>query len=272
MPTTTTVDGTTLFYNDWGSGPAVVLVHGWPLSSAMWESQALALLDAGFRVISYDRRGFGRSGQPSGGYEYNTFTDDLKAVLDACRVTSFALVGFSMGGGEVARYMSRYFGKGVAKIALIGSIVPCLLKGPDNPGGVPREVFTGIQDGLRKDRASFLAAFFPSFYGMVDGQAPVSHALLDWHLSIALDAAPHATIACVAAWLEDFRPDVKACKVPTLIVHGTQDVNVPIEVSARPARALMPHAVYKEYEGAPHGLCATHAERLNADLIAFLRG
>jgi pimeloyl-ACP methyl ester carboxylesterase len=267
----TTPDGTRIYVKDWGSGPAVVLIHGWPLSADMWEAQAPALVDAGFRVIAYDRRGFGRSDQPWSGYDYNTLSDDLKAVLEARKVDSFALVGFSMGGGEVARYMTRHHARGVTKAALLGSIVPFLLQTADNPGGAPRSVFTGLQDGLRADRAAFIEKFLPGFYGLDKRPDAVSPALLAWHRAIALAASPRATVACVDAWLEDFRADAKAFRVPTLILHGTGDAIVPIDLSARAAAKLIPHAKLIEYPDAPHGFCATHAAKITADLIGFLR-
>ncbi|MBY0263193.1 MAG: alpha/beta hydrolase [Phycisphaerales bacterium] len=262
MPHAHAADGTKLYYKDWGTGPAVVLVHGWPLSADMWEAQAPALVEARFRVVAYDRRGFGRSDQPWSGYDYNTFTDDLKAVVDACGLTSFALVGFSMGGGEVARYMTRHGGRGVTKAALLGSIVPLLGKSADNPVGVPREALDGIIKGLREDRAAFLESFFPNFYGHTLLSHPVSAAALAWHRSIALQASPKATTAC---------DDARAFKVPTLIIHGDADAIVPIDTSARAAKKLIPGAKYIEYAGAPHGFCTTHAERTTPDLLAFLK-
>jgi len=271
MPHAQSADGTKIYVKDWGMGPAVVLIHGWPLSADMWEAQAYALVDAGFRVVAYDRRGFGRSEQPWDGYDYNTLADDLKAVVDACGLSSFALVGFSMGGGEVARFMTRHAGRGVTKAALLGSIVPLLGKSPENPGGVARADLDPMVKGIREDRAAFLESFFPKFYGQSLLSHPVSSAALAWHRDIALQSSPRATVACIDAWFEDFRDDARAFKVPTLIIHGDADAIVPIDAGGRAAKKLIPHASLIEYAGAPHGFCVTHAQRTSDDLIKFLR-
>lgn len=263
-------DGTHLYVKDWGSGPPVVLIHGWPLSADSWEHQAVHLAENGHRVIAYDRRGFGRSEQPWGGYDYDTLADDLAAVMDDRGLSAAALVGFSMGGGEVVRYLSRHGAAKVRKVALIASVVPYLLKGRDNPDGVPGSTFDDMKAQVDKDRPAFLESFFKVFYGqgMVSG---VSQGVLDWSSHVAFDASAKATKACIDAFgRTDFRPDLPMVTVPTLIIHGTSDKTVPIDPSARAAAKAIPQAVLKEYEGAPHGLLATHAERVTRDLLEFL--
>lgn len=264
--------GARLFYKDLGAGRPVVLIHGWPLSADMWEHQVVALVERGFRVISYDRRGFGRSEQTSGGYDYDTFADDLAAVIRATGAHDASLVGFSMGGGEVARYLARHGREGVRSAALIGAVTPYLLKTDDNPDGVPGEEFEKIKRGIRDDRPAFLADFAKSFYGVGLVSRPVSGEWLDWDFQVAMQASPIATLACVDAFgRTDFRRDMAAfADVPTLIIHGTGDKTVPIETSARQAARLVPHATLVEYDGAPHGLFATEAQRLNDDLLRFL--
>jgi pimeloyl-ACP methyl ester carboxylesterase len=275
MPMIEADDGTALYVKEWGDpeAPAVVLIHGWPLSADSWDDQALALANAGHRVITYDRRGFGRSDQPWDGHDYDTLADDLAAVIEACEVDDPALVGFSMGGGEVARFLSRH---GPArKVALVSSVVPFLQRSNDHEEGVPLAVFTGIKAGLMADRAGFLAAFLRDFYGM-DGEAPgsggpVSEAQIDWSLQIALQAGLKATLDCVDSFSgTDFRPDLESFTMPTLIIHGTGDRTVPIDITARAAARAIPGATLIEYEGAPHGLIASHKDRVTQDLLAFL--
>lgn len=273
MPRITTADGTTLFCHDWGSGRPVVLIHGWPLDADMWEYQVPDLLDAGYRVIAYDRRGFGRSDQPASGYDYDTLAEDLKAVLDGLDLREATLVGFSMGGGEVARYLSRHGAARVASACLIASVTPCLLAGPDNPDGVPAGVFAEMIEGLKADRPAFLASFSKSFFGAGLLNFQVSSELLAWTGQVAMLASPVATLACVKAFSEtDFRPDMKAFTVPTMIIHGSADAIVPAEKSAEVAARLVPNALYRLYEDAPHGLFFTDRRRLNPDLLAFLGG
>ncbi|MEF2070840.1 alpha/beta fold hydrolase [Consotaella aegiceratis] len=271
MPVVKTQDDIALHVKDMGSGRPVVLIHGWPLTGDMFEYQTLALLEAGYRVITYDRRGFGQSGHPANGYDYDTFASDLAAVLEAGDLRDVALVGFSMGGGEVARYLSRHGTQRVAKVALISSVVPYMLKGEDNPGGVEESVFEDIKQQIRKDRFDFLTTFAQQFYGVGYVSSPVSKSLLDWSFMLAIMASPLATIRCVDAFGKtDFRPDLKAFTVPTLIVHGTDDKTVPIDVAGRAAAKGIPHATLIEYEGEPHGLFATAPDRLNEDLIGFI--
>lgn len=272
MPYVTTRDGTDLYVKDWGSGRPVILIHGWPLSADSWDAQAMALAYAGYRAIAYDRRGFGRSAQPWSGYTYDTFSDDLADVMAATGATSDAtLIGFSMGGGEVARYMSRHDGKGVIAAGLIGSVVPFMLQTEDHPNGAPMEVFDGIKAGIIADRPGFFRGFLRNFFGVDTLPDPVSDDVVAWAWQIAMQASLKATLDCVTAFgTTDFRGDLPAFKVPTLIVHGTGDGIVPIDISARPAAAGIAGSQLIEYEGAPHGFTVTHRDRFTADLLAFL--
>lgn len=272
MPRIKARDGTELYVKDWGSGRPVILIHGWPLSADSWDDQAKAIADAGMRAIAYDRRGFGRSDQPFTGYDYDTFADDLASVIEATGATEdAALVGFSMGGGEVARYLSRHGSAGVSQAALIGSVVPYVLQTADNPDGVPREAFDTMIEGIEKDKAAFFATFFKSFFGVGVISSPVSEDLLRMAWTIAMQAGLQPTLACVRAFSEtDFRPDLAAFTMPTLIIHGTSDKTVPIDPTARAAAAAIPGATLIEYDGAPHGLFATAKERFTSDLLTFL--
>ena len=274
MPFIKTRDGADIYVKDWGEGRPVVLIHGWPLSSDSWDPQMLALAEAGYRAIAYDRRGFGRSAQTWGGYDYDSLTDDLAEVMHATGATEdVSLVGFSMGGGEVARYMSRHGGKGVVTAALVGSVVPFLRRTDDNPEGVPPDALAGIGEGIRKDRPAFFAEFFKSFFGVGVLTSPVSEETLDWAWRLAMQAGLKPTLACAESFGgTDFRPDLGAFRVPTLIVHGTADQTVPIDASARQAAAGIAEAQLVEYEGAPHGLFATDGDRLTRDLLTFLSG
>ncbi len=271
MPYVKTKDSTDIYVKDWGSGRPVVLLHGWPLNADSWDDHALALANAGYRVIAYDRRGFGRSGQPWDGYDYDTLSDDLADVLEATGASDATIVGFSMGGGEVARYMSRHGGRGVVKAGLISSIVPFVLQTDDNPDGVPPDMIEQIKAGILKDRPNFFATFFQQFYGVGLITSPVSQELLDWTMMMALHAGLKPTLACVDAFARtDFRSELSAFRVPTLIVHGTSDKTVPIDPTGRAAAAGIAQGELIEYDGAPHGLTATHEDRLTADLLAFL--
>jgi pimeloyl-ACP methyl ester carboxylesterase len=270
-------DGTAIFYNDWGRGRAIVLIHGWPLSSAMWEYQATALAAEGYRVITYDRRGFGRSDQPWAGYDYDNLADDLATLLDACRVEQATLVGFSMGGGEVARYMTRHRGRHVARAVLVASVTPFLTKSDDNPTGIDRSVFDGMVHAADSDRPALVASFARKLYGLNRAALPevggnVSPELLAWTERMALQASPRATRACIRAFSEtDFRSDLAAFRVPTLIIHGGADDIVPIEASARPSAKIVPGATLVVREGAPHGLFLTEKDRLTRALAEFAR-
>ncbi len=272
MPTIQATDKTEIFYNDWGSGRPVVLIHGWPLNSDMWEYQSVFLASQGCRTIAYDRRGFGRSGQSWSGYDYDTFADDLKTLLDTLDLHDVTLVGFSMGGGEVARYMSRHGGARVSKAVLISAVTPYLLQTEDNPDGAPRGIFDQMVDGLAKDRPNFLATFGKQFFGAGLLNFTVTSEILQWSQMMALPASPKATIDCVRAFSEtDFRHDMAAFKVPTLVIHGASDATVPIDKSGRLSAAMIPGATLKEYAGAPHGLFFTEKDRLNQDLLAFIQ-
>ena len=271
MPMIETDDEVALYFKEWGpvDGPPVVLIHGWPLSADSWDDQALGLAQAGHRVIAYDRRGFGRSDQPWDGYDYDTLADDLAAVVEATEAEDAALVGFSMGGGEIARYLSRH--GGASKVALIASVVPFLMQTDSHPEGAPQSVFDEIKIGLKTDRAKFLHGFMKDFYGVGVISHPVSDAQIDWSVAVALQAGLKGTLDCVDAFSStDFRPDLASFTMPTLIIHGTADVTVPIDITARAAAKAIPHAKLIEYDGAPHGLLATHKDDVTRDLLAFL--
>jgi pimeloyl-ACP methyl ester carboxylesterase len=261
-----------LFYQDLGKGTPVVLIHGWPLSSAMWDYQLAELPKHNMRVIAYDRRGFGKSSQPWDGYNYDTLADDLKTVLDTLDLQNVTLVGMSMGGGEVARYMGRHGGARVSKVAFISAVTPYLLKTDDNPDGVDQSVFDDILDGLNKDRADFLQTFGKQFYGVNLLSHPVSQAHLDGDFARAYVASQRGTVECVKAFSStDFRDDLTQISVPTLIIHGDDDKTVPIESSGELTANALPNAQYIVYEGAPHGLFYTEKDRLTEDLIAFVQ-
>ena len=268
----TTADKTKLYVKDWGSGRPVILLHGWPLSSDSWDDQAMAMAQAGYRAIAYDRRGFGRSSQPWSGYDYDTLSDDLAEVIAQTQAQDAILVGFSMGGGEVARYMSRHGGKNVSKAALIASVVPFMLKTDDNPHGTPKETFDGMTAGMKEDRTKFFASFFKDFYGVSLLSHPVSETLIENSCDVAMQAGLKGTLACAAAFATtDFRPDLAHFKVPTLIIHGTADKTVPIDAAGRAAAKGIANATLIEYDGAPHGLFATHKERFTKDLLDFIK-
>ncbi|WP_296020716.1 alpha/beta hydrolase [uncultured Agrobacterium sp.] len=264
-------DGTKLHVKDMGEGRPVILIHGWPLTGDMFEYQTVALLEAGFRVITYDRRGFGQSGHPASGYNYDTFADDLAAVIDGLELQSVSLVGFSMGGGEIARYLSRHGASKVSKAVLVASVAGYLLKDESNPDGVDVSVFEGMKKDIRKDRFDFLQSFAKTFYGVGFVTSPVSQGVLDWSFVLGVMASPKATIDCVDAFGKtDFRPDFAAFTVPTLVIHGTGDKTVPIDPTGRAAANGIAGAKLIEYDGEPHGLFATVPDRLNQDLIEFL--
>jgi pimeloyl-ACP methyl ester carboxylesterase len=241
----------------------------------MWDAQAMALADAGFRAIAYDRRGFGRSAQPWSGYDYDTLADDLADVMAETKADSDAtIVGFSMGGGEVARYMSRHGGKGVVSTALISSVVPFMLKTDDNPDGTPQSTFDGITKGIKEDRAHFFRdTFFPQFFGVGMLSKPTSNEVLDLTTGTALLAGLKPTLACAEAFSHtDFRPDLASFNVPTLIIHGTSDKTVPIDAAGRAAAKGIRKSKLIEYDGAPHGLNVTNSDQLTDDLLNFVRG
>lgn len=269
-------DGTELFVKDWGSGRPVILTHAWPLSSDCWEQQAIALVDAGYRVISYDRRGFGRSSQPANGYDYNTYADDLAEVIQATGVKDTTLIGFSMGGGEIVRYLSRHGSKNVIKAGLVATVVPGLAKNKNNPNGVDPAFFDGLKASLRKDRPTFLSGLLKDVFYDVETSAkstnPVSQAVLDWSWQMGMQAGLRALIDSVDAFgKEDFVPDLAAVTMPTLILHGSADKPVPFELTARRAAAGIKHAQLIEYQGATHGLLVTERERVSKDILEFLK-
>jgi len=263
-----------LYYQDHGSGQAVVLIHGYPLDGDSWERQTRDLLEDGYRVVTYDRRGFGRSSKVGGGYDYDTFAADLHAVLEALDLRDVVLVGFSMGTGELARYVGNHGTGRIAKLAFLASLEPFLVQREDNPAGAPQEVFDGIMAAAKADRYAWFTQFFHDFYNLDDTLGSrVSEEVVRGNWNTATASAPVAAYAVVPSWIEDFRDDVEAVRsagLPTLIVHGTADNILPIDVTARRFRDLVPHAEYVEIEGAPHGLLWTHAEEVNAALRTFL--
>ena len=273
MPYLQTDDETELYYYDWGTGDPVVLIHGWPLSSASWEYQAGFLAANGCRVIAYDRRGFGRSEWPWAGYDYDTLAGDLNALLEELDLKDVTLVGFSMGGGEVARYLSTYGDSRISRAVFVSSVTPYLLKTADNPEGVDASVFDKIVVDLEEDRPAFLKEFLTKFYGRTMVSHTVSEPFLEFNSAMALAGSPVATIELVSAWSEtDFRADLATITVPTLVIHGTNDQTVPLAAAGRRTAQLVPNAQLIEYEGEPHGLLVTAAEDLNDDLLTFIKG
>ncbi len=266
-------DSVQLYYEDWGSGKPIVFIHGWPSSHEMWEYQLTYFGAKGFRCIAYDRRGFGKSSKPWESYDYNTLASDLKLLMDQLDLQDVTLVGFSMGGGEVARYCSLYNQARVSKVVLVGTVLPMLQKSPSNPEGLDQEIFDGIIMKIIDDRPAFLADFGKQFFGETFIKHPVSQAYLDWAFQLTLQGSPKATIDCVTSWSStDFRDDIRKITVPTLIIHGTNDKTVPIEISSDRTAAMLPAAKYLKYDGAPHGLFYTDRDQLNSDIEEFLRG
>jgi non-heme chloroperoxidase len=251
-----------VYYEDHGGGQPVVLIHGFPLDGRSWEKQSAALLKAGYRVITYDRRGFGQSSQPTTGYDYDTFAADLKVVLDTLDLTGVVLVGFSMGTGEVARYLSTYGSRRIAKAAFLASLEPFLLKTDDNPTGVPQEVCDGIVAAVTADRYAYFTDFYKAFYNTDDnlGTDRLSEEALRNSWNVGSGASWFASSAVVPTWFTDFRGDIPKVDVPTLILHGTGDNILPIDATGRPFHQLLPNADYVEVAGAPHGLLWTHAD------------
>ena len=260
-----------LHYEDHGSGIPVVLIHGWPLNAGSWEKQELALLDAGYRVVSYDRRGFGESSKPATGYDYDTFASDLDTVLKTLDLNYVNLVGFSMGTGEVTRYLSTYGSDRVEKAALLASIPPFLLNTPDNPLGIDKSVFDGIMDAIQTDRLAYLTQFFQDFYNMdVLGGKLISEQFNQYSWNVASRASPKGTYECVKAWLTDFREDLKSIDVPTLIMHGDADRILPIEATGRRLPEAIKGSKYVEVEDGPHGMIWSHADKINSTLLDFI--
>ena len=260
-----------LYYEDHGTGKPVVLIHGWPLSGRSWEKQASAVLEAGYRVITYDRRGFGASSKPTSGYDYDTFADDLHKLITQLDLNDVTLAGFSMGGGEVARYVGKHGSKRVSKAVFIAAIPPFLLKTADNPSGVDGGIFEGIKKGIVADRPAFLAGFLSNFYNVdVLGGKLVSDQLVQFSWNIAVGASPKGTLDCVSAWLTDFRKDLARIDVPTLVVHGDADRIVPLAASGKLTAEAVKGSRLVVIGGGPHGLTWTHAEKVNRELLAFL--
>ncbi|MFF2388633.1 alpha/beta fold hydrolase [Agromyces sp. NPDC058104] len=260
-----------LYYEDHGSGQPVVLIHGYPLSGASWEKQSAALLQAGYRVITYDRRGFGKSSQPTTGYDYDTFAHDLKVVLETLDLRDVVLVGFSMGTGELGRYLGAYGGERIAKAAFLASLEPFLLQTDDNPTGVPADVFSGIEQAAKADRYAWFDDFFQNFYNLDETLGSrISEAAVRASWNTAASASWFASSAVVQSWLTDFRDDIAKVEVPSLILHGTADRILPIDATAREFVKRLPSADYVEIEGAPHGLLWTHGDEVTEALLAFL--
>jgi non-heme chloroperoxidase len=260
-----------IYYEDHGSGSPVVLIHGWPLSGDAWEKQTAALLTAGHRVITYDRRGFGRSSRPGVGYNYDTFAADLDAVLRTLDLTGVSLVGHSMGTGEITRYIGKYGTQRLRKAVLIGTLGPYLVKAPDNPEGVDASVFDGVRAGIRADRPVAMMEFLKNFYsvGGPDGKR-VSEQVIQANWTVAISASPIGTLACVDAWIEDFRKDIARNDLPTMIIHGDDDRILPAQATSRRQAKLLKNVNYVEIKGGSHGIPWSRAEEINAELVRFL--
>jgi non-heme chloroperoxidase len=271
--TITTKDGTSIYYKDWGEGPPVVLSHGWPLCSDSWEAQMLFLASNGYRCIAHDRRGHGRSSQPWNGNDMDTFADDLAELIEALDLTDIVLVGFSMGGGEISRYVGRHGTGRVAKAALVAGVPPLMVKTPSNPGGLPMKVFDDLRAAALADRSQLYRDLASGpFFGANRSGAKVSQGMMDWFWTQGMMAGHKNTLDCIKAFSEtDFTEDLRRFDVPTLVVHGDDDQIVPIGASAHMASKLVANASLLVYPGAPHGLADTHKDRLNADLLAFVK-
>ena len=260
-----------LYYEDHGSGKPVVLIHGYPLSGASWEKQVPGLIASGHRVITYDRRGFGKSSQPTTGYDYDTFAEDLRKLVTTLELREFALVGFSMGGGEVARYLGKYGSQGVSKAVFLSSVPPYLLKAADNPEGVDLSVFQGIEKAVAADRYAFFTDFFKNFYNtdLLLGKRVSDQAVhASWNL--AAGASATASVACVRTWYTDFRKDLARIDIPTLVMHGDADRILPITASGLRTAKLVKGARLVVVEGGPHAINWTHADKVNPELLDFL--
>jgi pimeloyl-ACP methyl ester carboxylesterase len=270
--TTTAIPPTEIYYEDVGRGRPVVLIHGWPLNGRMWEGQVNALLDAGYRCVTYDRRGFGNSGRPGGGFDYDTFSSDLRDVVTALDLQNAMLVGFSMGGGEVVRYLGRYGDDRVSRAMLVAAVPPFLLKTPDNAGGVEPSVFDDMIAGVKRDRIGFLSEFLKGFFNWEPGKPVPSEEAIVYVKSLAWIASPLATQQCITAFgTTDFRRDLAKIRIPVLVVHGDADRIVPLELSGRKAAAAIAGSRLEVLSGAPHGLTGTHGDELNRLMLGFLR-
>ena len=260
-----------IYYEDHGSGSPVVLIHGWPLNGDAWEKQIAALLAAGHRVITYDRRGFGRSSKPAIGYNYDTFATDLDALLSALDLTDVSLVGHSMGTGEITRYIGKYGTRRLRKAVLIGTLGPYLVKAPDNPEGIDGKVFDSVRTGIKADRSVAIFDFLRDFYsvGGADGKL-VSERVIQANWAVAMGASPIGTLACVDAWIEDFRKDIVRNDIPTMIIHGDDDRILPAAATSRRQAKMIKNVKYVEIQGGSHGITWTRAEEINAELVPFL--
>jgi non-heme chloroperoxidase len=272
MSRLTTSDGTQIYYKDWGMGQPVVFSHGWPLSADAWDDQMVFLASRGYRCIAHDRRGHGRSSQPWNGNDMDTYADDLFALVEALNLHGVVHVGHSTGGGEVARYIGRHGTARVAKTVLIGAVPPLMLKTAANPGGLPMDMFDGIRAGVLADRSQFFKDLALVFYGANRPGSKVSQGLRDAFWLQSMQASFKAVLDCITAFSEtDFTDDLKKFDVPTLIMHGDDDQMVPIGASALRSSKLVAGATLKVYPGLPHGMCSTHKDLINADLLAFLQ-
>jgi non-heme chloroperoxidase len=270
MSTITTKDGTTIYYKDWGTGPVVTFSHGWPLTADAWDGQMLFLAQHGFRVIAHDRRGHGRSSQPSNGNDMDTYADDLAALIETLNLTDITMVGHSTGGGEVTHYIGRHGTSRVSKVVLIAAVPPGLVKSASNPEGLAIELFDGLRTAMADDRAQFYKEFAFPFYGANRPGARVSPGLLDLFLVWSMQGGLKNLYECVKAFSEtDFHEDLKKFDVPTLLMHGEDDQIVPINLSSRKTAKLVKGAVELYYPGLPHGLTGTHVDLINRDLLAF---
>lgn len=261
----------TIFYQEFGTGKPVIFIHGWPLNHEMWEYQLSELPKHNFRCIAYDRRGFGKSDRTWEGYDYNTLANDLHELITQLNLSEVVLVGFSMGGGEIAKYIGKFGSDKISKIIFISSVTPFRLKTNDNPEGTDKAAFDETIEKIKADRPAFLVDFGKKFYGVDSSSKPVSKAILNWNQMLCLNSSAKATVDCVRSFSEtDFREDLKKITIPVLIIHGDADKTVPIKLSGDKTASLLPHAKYIVYKKAPHGLFITEKEKLNSDLIQFI--
>ncbi|MBF4985281.1 alpha/beta hydrolase [Nonlabens mediterrranea] len=261
-----------IYFEDQGEGQPIILIHGWPLSGAMWEYQVPVLIENGYRVITYDRRGFGKSSRPWNGYDYHTMAEDLNDLIQQLELENVILVGFSMGGGELAQYVGNFGTSKINKLIFMSSIAPFLLKTDDNPDGAPDDAFKGMESGVKNDRAGFLKDFGPGFVNYEDNQDRISKAQLDYNFQIAIDASPKGTLDCINAFgRTDLRDALKKIDVPTLFIHGDADNIVPIEPSSKQGHSIVKGSQLEVINNAPHGLYVTHKDEVNKILLNFIK-